>query len=268
MVATTGFLMDYSLNRVAKYLRLLGYNAVCDRQIRESELLEIAARDNLALVTSSPTLVAQVNAHNRAVRSRGTAYSMGQRKVVAYDSDGESIYSDSDCDVSEVMLYNLPHHVSKDFFLVMANFIRNAGLCYDFERVFSCCVTCNEVLFSIPKETIKNDVHEKVYEVYEAFTRCPKCHKVFWGVDGTTVVNYTSFRTLELLQRLCRLAEVPVFTPANLSSLSYFRSFPRSVHALIASFLPDNDLESLAALFPRLGELTQALHERMKFSKG
>ncbi|ORC88428.1 uncharacterized protein TM35_000173000 [Trypanosoma theileri] len=267
MDATTGFLMDYSLNRVAKYLRLLGYNAVCDRQIRQSELLERAVRDNLALVTSSPMLVAQVNAHNRAVRSRETASSMRQRKVIAYDSDGESIYSDSDWDVSEVMLYQLPHHVSKDFFSVMANLIRSAGLCYDFERVFSRCVTCNEVLLPIPKETIKNDVHAKVYEVYEAFTRCPKCHKVFWGVDGTTVVNYTSFRTLELLQRLCRLADVPAFTPGNLSSLSYFRSFPRAVHALVASFLPDNDLEILAALFPKLGELSQALHERMRFHK-
>ncbi|KEG14741.1 hypothetical protein DQ04_00321100 [Trypanosoma grayi] len=263
MTAMNGFLMDYSLNRVAKYLRLLGYSAVCDPYTRQCDLLEMAARDKLALVASSPTLISQVEAHNRALTKRKTVPSQ-MRTVVAYDSDGESIYSDESDEGGEVVLYKVHPQFSADFFSAMVRLIRETGICYDYRRVFSRCIACNEVLLPVPKWSVAGDVHSKVYEIYEAFTRCPRCHKVFWGLDGTTVVSYTSFRTLELLQRLCCAAGAPGSKPSYMASLRYFRAFPRAVHALVVSFLPDNDLRTFVMVFPRLKEMTATAWERMK----
>ncbi|KAG8339291.1 hypothetical protein TRVL_09880 [Trypanosoma vivax] len=254
MKEVKGFVMDYSLLRVAKHLRLLGYSAVCNSALRQRHLLEMAARDNLGLITSSRSLIQQVVAHNRATGS--------QRTVVAYDSDGGSVYSGDEGGLGEIVLYELPHKPTLSFSEVMSDIIRRAGLCYDYRRVLSRCVACNDILLHVAKESVRGDVHPKVYEIYDAFTRCPTCRKVFWGMDGTGVINFASFRTLQFLERLCKTAGAPELKPAPIMSLYHFRSFPRAIHMRVFSFLPDDALWNLAVVFPKLKDLTTAVRGR------
>nr|CCC95917.1 unnamed protein product [Trypanosoma congolense IL3000] len=259
------FLLDFSLYRVAKYLRMLGYSAVCDSSLRRSDLLGRAARDNLVLLTSSRTLFEQVEAYNRGLR-RCRKTERQQRSVVAYDSDGESIYSSGDefSEQREIVAYNISHNTKGTFFSHMVEIIRLLGLSYDQRRVFSRCLSCNEVLSSAAKETVKADVHPNVYEVYDTFTRCPKCRKVFWGVDSGDVVNYSAFRTVDLLQRLCRLAMAPEMGTTSIFHLRYFRCFPRAVHTRIFAHLTNEDIRNLYVVFPQLKDLSNILQERLK----
>ncbi|CBH18439.1 Mut7-C RNAse domain containing protein, putative [Trypanosoma equiperdum] len=256
-----GFLLDFSLYRVAKYIRLLGYNAVCDSQLFRRDMVNRAVKDNLVLVTSSCALIEQAKAHNRTVQKHRSVIG-GGKTVVAYDSDGESIYSEGDDDMREITFYELAHPTADNFFTLMVDAIRTLGLLYRRDRIFSRCVMCNEVLVEVVKEDVKEDVHPKVYEVYDAFTRCPACRKVFWGVDNGKVINYTAFRTLETLQRLFEAAMGPDLRPPRISHLCYFRSFPRRVHSTVFSYLSDADLRVLSVVVPKLKDLSDAVKKR------
>jgi len=49
------------------------------------------------------------------------------------------------------------------------------------EKFFRRCVVCNKELFSVYKETIKDEVPLYVWETQEAFYRCPLCQRIFWS---------------------------------------------------------------------------------------
>jgi uncharacterized protein with PIN domain len=47
-------------------------------------------------------------------------------------------------------------------------------------KVFTVCLVCNEPLESVPKDDIRDDVPEYVFETQESFRKCPKCGKIYW----------------------------------------------------------------------------------------
>ncbi|EPY18892.1 hypothetical protein STCU_09720 [Strigomonas culicis] len=139
---------------------------------------------------------------------------------------------------------------------MMVNLIRTLHLTYRPPLVFSLCVECNQVLRPVAYELAEHRVVPKIYAMYKEFTECPVCKKVFWGFDGDRVVNYKSFRTLELLRSLC-LSAGAALPPSRTSLLSLrsFRSFPRSVKSCILAYLSAEDLGVFGHVFPVLAEL-------------
>lgn len=254
------FVMDYSLNKIAKYLRLLGYDTLCDPMVSQDHIIAAASSEERYLVSCSTSLLRQVEAHNRGVLRRAALKPQQPQKhrVVAYDSDGESVYSSSS-EVAEVVITVFPikQWRSKDFQTTMIDLIREAGLTFDKRLVFSRCVTCNDVLVPVAKPLVRGRVEPRIFEMYAEFTECPVCHKVFWGFDGDQVINYKSFRTLDLLRSLCIAAGAPVnAADTQLATLKSFRSFPRKVKTLVFTFLTDEELQVMAEVFPVLADLT------------
>lgn len=249
--------MDYSMNKVAKYLRLLGYDTVCSRAAPQDTLLRIAAAEGRILITCSNALAEKVATHNRLVHRRRSLAQPRTRHVSAYNSDGDSVYS-SDSEVEEV---NVPcititqwRHLN--FRQTIMEVFRRTRVTYDKKMVFSRCVTCNDSLVPVDKGTIEDRVEPNVHRMYREFTQCPSCLKVFWGFDGEQAINYKSFRTLRLLRSLCIGAGIDMEEArVNLSSLDSFRSFPRRVKATVFSYLDDVGLDAIAAVVPALGEL-------------
>lgn len=259
------FIMDFSMHRVAKYFRLLGYDTVCSRNVPQSDLLDVACAEHRIVVTSSRPLLRTVEVHNRRLQATRKALpaTAVTRHVVAYDSDGDSIYSEDEAE-ADVLLRCLftEQWRSCDFNRAICALIRQAGLTYDPLRVFSRCVTCNDFLVPVAKKEVKGRVVEKIYDIYDDFTECPTCRKVFWGVDGENVINYKSFRTLNRLRSLCISAGAPVEEErTRLTRLRCFRSFPRLTKVLVFSFLEDADIESLIEVFPPLRDLADEVHE-------
>ena len=259
------FIMDFSMHKVAKYFRLLGYDTLCSRDVPQKELIDKACSDRRILVTCSRPLVSAVEVHNRRVRliRRQTASAAPSRHVVAYDSDGESIYSDDDVEADvELRCLFTEQWRSRDFHRTIRELIQQAGLTYDPLRVFCRCVTCNELLVPVEKKKVRNRVVDKIYELYDEFTECPTCRKVFWGFDGENVINYKSFRTLNLLRTLCIAAGAPVEEErTRLTRLRCFRSFPRLTKVLVFSYLEDADIENVIEVFPALRDLADEVYE-------
>ena len=81
------FIMDYSLNRVAKQLRLLGLDAVCDATLTPAVLLERAEGEGRILLTGSRRLMPMVLRRNREVARAAAA--AGRGDAAGDDSDGD-----------------------------------------------------------------------------------------------------------------------------------------------------------------------------------
>ncbi|AIO00963.1 hypothetical protein LPMP_320760 [Leishmania panamensis] len=261
------FIMDFSMNKVAKYFRLLGYDTLCSRDVPQADLIPTACAEGRTLVTCSRPLARSAHAHNHRVRAmrHGTAKTMvgTARHVVAYDSDGESIYSEGneEADVELQCLFTQQWR-SSEFKRAMIELIQQAGLTYDLNRVFRRCVSCNELLVSVKKEEMRDRVVARIYEIYDEFTECPACRKVFWGFDGRNTINYKSFRSLNLLRSLCISAGAPVEEErTRLTRLRCFRSFPRIAKVLIFSYLEDLVMENMIGMFPALQDLAEEVRE-------
>lgn len=265
------FVMDYSMNKVSKYLRLLGYDVLCSRETPQREIIRISATTGRCVVTCSHPLAEQVRAHNAAVarRNEWERTHARKRRVVAYDSDGDSIYSeDSIAEAAECPLIEIPQWNRANFSETFIRLLQVTQLQYQHTRVFSRCVSCNDVLVYVPKESVESRVEPSIYRMYNGFTECPSCKKVFWGFDGERVINYKTYRTLELLRSYCESAGVPVSTDTKpLNQLTSFRSFPRAVKSRIFSFLEDDELAVVAQVLPILERLTAEVVESRRTGK-
>jgi hypothetical protein len=67
----------------------------------------------------------------------------------------------------------------------------------DLPRLLTRCLSCNELLNEVPRETVREIVPPYVYQTQAHFKSCPQCRKVYWaGTHRQSVV-----RTLEALTR-------------------------------------------------------------------
>ena len=141
---TPRFLVDCMLGKLAKWLRLVGYDTVFIHDASDDELVRVAARENRILLTKDNLL-----AERRLIRGRclfiteeGTA---AQLRQVARDLD-------------------LPA---------------------DDSRLFTRCPVCNSEIQDVPKESVREEAPQYVYQTHDRFGRCSGCGRVYW--KGTHV---------------------------------------------------------------------------------
>lgn len=59
-----------------------------------------------------------------------------------------------------------------------------------FPCLFTRCLSCNERLRDIPRESVRDRVPPYVYRTHKHFKSCPRCGKVFWaGTHRTSVLS-------------------------------------------------------------------------------
>ena len=135
------FICDFMLGKLAKYLRICGYDAEFIKGISDEKLLEIAQRENRILLTRDSNLLLRKLVKNGVIKA----------VFIKDDKIKEQIQQLRD----ELKL-------STDI-----NLIR--------------CIECNNVLKEIKKENVKNLVPLYVFKTQEKFLFCPTCKKVFWN---------------------------------------------------------------------------------------
>lgn len=42
------------------------------------------------------------------------------------------------------------------------------------------CFICNTAIENVDKESVKNRVDAKTFQIYDKFYECPECHKIYW----------------------------------------------------------------------------------------
>jgi uncharacterized protein len=139
------FVADSMLGRLARWLRILGYDVAYEPSISDDNLIARALRENRIILTMDREL-----AHRKSAKN-----------VLLVRSD----------DYKEQL-----KHVIKQYKIDCES--HKAELS---SRIFSRCLLCNKRLDSIEKENVKDKVPPYVYETHEEFDICPQCHRIYWS---------------------------------------------------------------------------------------
>ncbi len=135
------FIVDNNVGRLAKWLRVLGFDTLFINPIADDELLAIARREGRIIVTKDTAFL-----RRREVMD-------GRLRVVFVRSN------DRLGQLREVIeALNLPTP----------------------DRWFSRCLECNSPLKAVVKAEVAGQVPPYVYATQDDFQRCPSCGRVYW----------------------------------------------------------------------------------------
>ncbi len=136
----TRFIADVNVGKLAKWLRIMGYDTLFFRDIDDGNLVEIALAENRVLLTRDTHIM--------------------KRKVVA---GGE---------VTAVLIED--DALKKQLALVMDQ----TGI--DGQLRFSRCIECNQPLEDRNKSDVAHLVPPHVYATQQQYMQCVLCGKVYW----------------------------------------------------------------------------------------
>ncbi len=136
------FLLDGMLGKLARWLRMLGYEATYLNDSPDRDLLSLAKHESLILMTSDEELY-------RTAVMRGIESFLVQGRT-----EPERLAS-----LSERFNLNL-----------------------EIDTAISKCPVCGFSIREVPKESVESSVPPTTFKVYQSFWVCtnPKCAKVYW----------------------------------------------------------------------------------------
>jgi uncharacterized protein with PIN domain len=129
------------LGKLTRWLRMLGQDVIYSVQFDDSLLLDLAKRDERALLTKDFEL------YNRAIgRGLDVFYVEGK-------SESEQL----------------------------ARVTKRYGITLEINMDKSRCTLCNSTLKAKPKEQLlQGELKENTYKYYENFWKCPDCSQIYW----------------------------------------------------------------------------------------
>ena len=138
---TISFVVDSNAGKLAKWLRMMGYDAQFYNSIEDSDLVEIALREGKVLLTRDTQIAQRRLATN------------GRLKVILTRDD----------DPKEQL----------------RQVIRELKLDCQVGQ-FTRCLECNRVLVERSKEEVKGLVPPYVFRTQDSYRECPSCHRLYW----------------------------------------------------------------------------------------
>ena len=135
------FIVDINVGKLAKWLRMIGYDTLLFDHRDDKRLIHIAMTENRIILTRDTQMM------------KRRVITIGELKAILILSDnpGEQI-----------------HQVIKEL-----------GLNRSFNS-FSLCLECNQLLVKISKEDVKDRVPPYVYRTQLQYVECPNCHRTYW----------------------------------------------------------------------------------------
>ena len=138
------FIADSMLGRLARWLRLLGYDTLYYPHIEDRVILRIAREENRTLLTRDTRLVKVRGLEHFLLLEENNPFKQLKSVVETF----KLRVSDKDSGEGNVPL--------------------------------SRCLICNSVLSIVQRDEVKNAVPEYVYQTSDIFKKCPKCGKLYW----------------------------------------------------------------------------------------
>jgi uncharacterized protein with PIN domain len=135
------FIADNNVGKLARWLRLIGYDTLLFKQKDDGQMIKIALSENRVILTKDTQFMKR-----RLVTN-------GKLKTIHIKQD------DPKLQVQEV--------------------VKTLNLNYHF-KPFSLCLECNRALIARDKEEVKNLVPAQVVETQTQYTECPACHRIYW----------------------------------------------------------------------------------------
>jgi uncharacterized protein len=146
------FVADVMLGRLAKWLRIAGFDVLYSNRFTDDELVALSRREQRILLSRDTRLLVR-----KAVR--------------------QFIFLESD---------KVQDQIRQIFNTIPTK---------DLSKMLTRCLSCNELLNEIPRESVRETVPPYVYATQTHFKTCPKCQKIYWA--GTH--RQSVLRTLEAL---------------------------------------------------------------------
>lgn len=136
------FIADVMLGKLARWLRILGYDVVYDPNADDEALVECAVTEGRLLLTKDRSLVER---WRKKLRKYGYL-------LLTSDDWQEQLKQ-------TVAHFNLDVH----------------------NRRLTRCPDCNGVLEAVPKEAVRYKVPFFVFTNHDRFARCSHCGKIYWA---------------------------------------------------------------------------------------
>jgi uncharacterized protein with PIN domain len=135
------FIADNNIGKLARWLRLIGYDTLLFRQKDDAQMIKMALSEHRVILTKDAQFV------KRRVVANGTL------KTIHIRQDEPRLQ------VQEVAkILKLDYHF----------------------KPFSLCLECNCALVARDKEEVQNLVPDRVFQTQTQYTQCPACHRIYW----------------------------------------------------------------------------------------
>ncbi|MEA1958903.1 MAG: Mut7-C RNAse domain-containing protein [Chloroflexota bacterium] len=134
------FIVDANVGKLARWLRMLGYDTIFDRNLDDGELVAKGLRDGRVLLTRDTRIMLR-----RAVTS-------GELRAMLTPEDNP---------VDQ-----------------MRRVIAEMKL--DRDREFTLCLECNEPLVPRRKDEVGNLVPPYVFKTQSQYFQCSRCERIYW----------------------------------------------------------------------------------------
>ncbi len=141
MSDTPRFIVDHNVGKLAKWLRLMGYDARFFRGENDAELVAIALKENRVILTRDTRIM------QRRLVTKGKLKAL----LIKSDQPKKQIHQ----------------------------LIDSLNLDYRFNP-FSLCLECNQPLVEREKAELKGSVPPYVFKTQEQFRQCPSCQRIYW----------------------------------------------------------------------------------------
>ncbi len=135
------FIADNNVGKLARWLRLIGYDTLLFKQKNDATMIRTALSDGRVVLTKDTQFVKR-----RLVTN-------GKLKAVLIKQDDPRIQIQK-----VVKALNLNYHF----------------------KPFSLCLECNQALIPRGKEEVQGLVPPHVFETQTQYTECPACHRIYW----------------------------------------------------------------------------------------
>ena len=143
------FVVDGMLGKVARWLRMLGYDTKYFNDMSDDEILKVASEEKRILLTKDYQFFKKANIH-------------GVRAIFV---EGET-------------------HVEK-----LANLSKQLNIKLEININYSRCPKCNAEIRPINKEAVKDKIPPSTYRIHNEFWVCSKCGQVYWKGSHWIKIN-------------------------------------------------------------------------------
>ena len=134
------FIADSNVGKLAKLLRMVGYDTLFFTQGDDNEMIRIAFKEKRAILTRDTQIM--------------------ERRLVR-DGDLKAVFITQDR--PEAQLYEIMD-----------------ALKLPLSRPFSLCLECNQPLIPRRKEEVQDLVPIRVFKTQKRYMECPSCHRIYW----------------------------------------------------------------------------------------
>jgi uncharacterized protein with PIN domain len=135
------FIVDHNVGKLAKWLRMMGYDTLFFSGDNDSRMIALAQKEDRVILTRDTQIM------------RRRVVTNGQIKTVLIKGDKPEIQ--------------------------MRQVVNTLNLNPRF-RPFSICLECNQPLVARAKPQVKDLVPPYVFQTQSQYMECPKCHRIYW----------------------------------------------------------------------------------------